>query len=730
MQFGIDDVDKEDIEKPKATILFDKKTPKESLTDEKKFRITKGTVEDISRLLNFDYIEYNGIKPFIQDKRAIEVESAHRALQLSQRELDIINTSNTQLEREYSKLIDAVNTFESINEAAIETNTSSQHFQERLEAEVVHIHDLLEQEKRRIFGLEHMKIRTRDDIVGIKTIHSDLLANIDKNKSELAILTATLRSMTLDVKMQERQFEEVMLEIESRQAQRDEQLQSIKYMVNEGKRSIQAIKDMSPASTHQLDPIVVPHEPSHPKGTLNSFQSRTSTARSMRTRSHNKSNPNHKQSFKSLSLVKSDHMKSELSIADDISSSLLTLEAQNIFLDTKLAEAEAWRVLLELRRKQLEERKLEVQNRRQFEGQLLRYDEEIDRLNGELHSITMRDVRLKEGLDSLCQAVPRFLTKLTHKTCQPSESIEEVSILIYIPIVVVCLFIHTYALYLLLYLWLFVQLEESIEALEIELSKTLLTLNTSLVSCSAITEGDEDDDDDDDCFSNRKPQSSSISNSTSSRGMSEMAKLHQYIHSQQGIELQSRLFKALMSALPNDTARNVRIHGNGRLSTRKKDPNASATASTFKFKSQSALGSQSKISSYRRFSRGSLSTLAGATERDSDDEDDDVDDSNTKRMNGMDNNYNNDTMMDTLDRKPALITTKLTFDRSTMKAISNLIVTQNMKPKRTTKVARNLSLKRGGQRGINYNSNTTNNDSTVQSTMDIIESTNNIRNEV
>ena len=135
MKFDMEDVNSEPVEKSKAHILFDKKIPKVSLTDEKKFRVaTKGTAEDISRLLNFDYIEYNGIKPCIQEERAVEIDFAYRALQQTQRDLDIISTNNIQLEREYAKIFDAVSTFEVIKDAADVTSTSFFYTQEHLEA--------------------------------------------------------------------------------------------------------------------------------------------------------------------------------------------------------------------------------------------------------------------------------------------------------------------------------------------------------------------------------------------------------------------------------------------------------------------------------------------------------------------------------------------------------------------------------------------------------------------
>lgn len=420
MKFEIE-VDEHQVEKPKATILFDKSTPKESLTDEKKFRIaTKGTAEDISRLLNYDYIEYNGIKPSIQEGRVAEIDIAYRLLQQTQRELDSLSIAKTQSEHEYAKLVDAVNTFEVIKDAAETTNSTRLHENGRLEEEVIHIYDLLEQERRRIFVLEHMKVRTRDDIVDIKAVHSSLLADIDKNKSELAILMANLRSMTLDLKMQERSYEDILFEIESRQAQREEQLQSIKYMVNEGNRSIQVIKEMTPASTRQLDAIIAPREPGRPCSTQRSFQSRCSSSRSTRRIKDSHSTPS------SNSLDRQYQGTLVLAAGSD-SADLSTLEAQNQFLDEQLAEADRWRMSLEQRRRQLEDRKLDAQTRRQFEGQILRYEEEICHLNGELQSIVRRDVQFKEALESLFQAVPRFLAKLTHKTHQPIESVAEVN---------------------------------------------------------------------------------------------------------------------------------------------------------------------------------------------------------------------------------------------------------------------------------------------------------------
>lgn len=260
------------------------------------------------------------------------------------------------------------------------------------------------------------------------------------------------------------------------------------------------------------------------------------------------------------------------------------------------------------------------------------------------------------------------------------------------------------------------------EILENELGKTLLTLNTSLVSCSAITEGDEDEEDEDDeedCFPKRR-------SSTAPSRVSEMTKLHRYFQSPQGVELQSRSFKALMASQPNDTSRNVRVvSAAGRSSTRKRDTNASATASTFRFKkSHSVLGSHSKISSSRRFSRGSSSMLQGSVEKDSDDDDaDDADDSNTKQADGQ-----QDSSVGQASRAPALITTTLSFDRNTMKAISNLIVNQHIRPKRAVKVARNLGLKRNALRP--GGSDPTTSGPSRGEEKDILESTNNIINEV
>ena len=143
----------------------------------------------------------------------------------------------------------------------------------------------------------------------------------------------------------------------------------------------------------------------------------------------NNSRPSSSSSYRSLALVSNselDQVGSDGCTSVIITTTVSTLEAQNSFLDSQLVQAEAWRASLEERRQQLEEKKLDAQTRRQFEGQMSRYDEELERLHGELHSISMRDVRVKEGFDSMCHAVPRFLTKLTRKTCQPSETLEEV----------------------------------------------------------------------------------------------------------------------------------------------------------------------------------------------------------------------------------------------------------------------------------------------------------------
>lgn len=262
-------------------------------------------------------------------------------------------------------------------------------------------------------------------------------------------------------------------------------------------------------------------------------------------------------------------------------------------------------------------------------------------------------------------------------------------------------------------------------------------MNTSLVSCAAITEGDEEEEEDDDEEENNKDEREgdemSTSRSMSSRSasrtrerLSEMAKLMQHINSQQGVELQSRLFKALMSASPNDTARNVRVVSmNKRIRSRREDvnANASATASTFRFKkSQSMLGSHSKISSYRRFSRGSSSMLTNFADRDSDDEDEVAEGEGESCKFRTGAGKTGEPTQDNIevDRPPTLITTTLSFDRKTMKAISDLVVSQHMRPKRAVKIPRNLNLKKTGQRAVANDDTIKNDDKNVD------ESTNNI----
>lgn len=216
----------------------------DSQADERKFNIsnTKATANDVARLLNHDYEKINSIKPSIFEERDIDINTAHLKLRHIQREHDTLCITNIHLEKENQKILDNIQSLQAVDEAAIETDNEAVNEQHKILQKISDTEDLLEKEKKLSFMYEHMRIRTRDDIVNIRAITTNYLINIKKHTSELIALQTTLRSLNNDIRQLEIEQDSLQQLIDSRREQRNEQLHSLKSMANDSERSVNRFK--------------------------------------------------------------------------------------------------------------------------------------------------------------------------------------------------------------------------------------------------------------------------------------------------------------------------------------------------------------------------------------------------------------------------------------------------------------------------------------------------------
>ena len=229
----------EEIKKPATLILYDKKPINDEVVDDRKFRMTtKDTVADVARLLNHDHVEFNGIKPVIIQQREEEIEVVRRELLRKQKVYDDLKTYNKHLEGQLKKLHDKMITLENVEDAAKETNIIQSEAHKTQLEEICYVGRELERVQKLYFMYDHMRVRTRDDVVDIKAICTKVISTMNIKKIELNTLQSTARSLNHEVSYLKTQYDAMYQEINSRRIQRKEQLQSLQTMAEEGETSV------------------------------------------------------------------------------------------------------------------------------------------------------------------------------------------------------------------------------------------------------------------------------------------------------------------------------------------------------------------------------------------------------------------------------------------------------------------------------------------------------------
>lgn len=228
----------------KAIILYDKKPINQEVVDERKFKLsTKDTVKDVSRLLHYDHIFVAGIKPNILQDRQNTIEEAHASLRRIQREHDNLCTRTIQRQNYLTKILDTISSLKNIVNADTETKSAAQVIHKSLLDQIDEIEQLVSKEKKLYFMFEHMRVRTRDDIVDIKAIRTNMMANIEKYKSELSIHHSTLRGIMSEISLLQQQYNATVEQIDSREEQREEQLISLQRLKSQDEESLKILQN-------------------------------------------------------------------------------------------------------------------------------------------------------------------------------------------------------------------------------------------------------------------------------------------------------------------------------------------------------------------------------------------------------------------------------------------------------------------------------------------------------
>ena len=469
-------------------------------------------MDDLDRLLEQDAIELLNMKKDISAAQKIEIDKAFKSMNDKKKEYDIIISYNELKEKEIKGYNDKLISLNNVSHAVSETGNEVKGIVQQLNEQIEEVNEEVAAESRTHKMITYIMNRLNEEINSCRVEAGKLTFNIEHVTHELNGVESTLRLSKHELSEQERTLNQLQSTLKSRKTQRQEKMVALHNIVTSGEHSIAKIQysmneSMMASKTSKQNTMLSENARSNiVSSSINNSQSIQQKINSLsETMSNIEMGDNHSKTYTN----------------DQIKEMIERYKSRHIRVEKLDTLAKELRDQIQLQKNKKEDltqqlhvtaaKYQQLASSRQLYQEVDMKDTALANARKEFDECKEKEYKLRNNIESVKRAFPRFLTKIT-KTSHPVPSDD--------------------------------QLPDIVHKLEDEISKLIKAIDTAMLKDATA--------DDLQAISAQSSANASSNDSTSEVG--RLQKLPGFAR------LQKQLFYNLMSARPDSSNTNIRVN--------------------------------------------------------------------------------------------------------------------------------------------------------------------------
>jgi chromosome segregation ATPase len=468
-------------------------------------------MDDLDRLLEKDAIELLNMKKDISAAQKAEIDRALKSLNDKKKEYDVIINYNELKEKEIKGYNDKLISLNNVSQAVSETGNEVKGIVQQLNEQIEEVNEEIAAESRTHKMITYIMNRLNEEINSCRVEAGKLTFTIEHVNHELNGVESTLRLSKHELSEQERTLNQLQSTLKSRKAHRQEKMVVLHNIVTSGEQSIAKIQ-------YSMNESMMASKISK-QNTMVSENTRSNIVSSSINNSRSI-----QQKINSLSETMSNVEigdKKKTYTNDQIKEMIERYKTRHIRIEKLDTLAKELRDQIQLQKNKKEDltqqlhvtaaKYQQLASSRQLYQEVDMKDTALANARKEFDECKEKEYKLRNNIESVKRAFPRFLTKIT-KTPHPVPSDD--------------------------------QLPDIVHKLEDEISKLIKAIDTAMLKDATA--------DDLQAISAQSSANASSNDSTSEVG--RLQKLPGFAR------LQKQLFYNLMSARPDSSNNNIRVN--------------------------------------------------------------------------------------------------------------------------------------------------------------------------
>ena len=468
-------------------------------------------MDDLDRLLEKDAIELLNMKKDISAAQKAEIDRALKSLNDKKKEYDVIISYNELKEKEIKGYNDKLISLNNVSQAVSETGNEVKGIVQQLNEQIEEVNEEIAAESRTHKMITYIMNRLNEEINSCRVEAGKLTFTIEHVNHELNGVESTLRLSKHELSEQERTLNQLQSTLKSRKAHRQEKMVVLHNIVTSGEQSIAKIQ-------YSMNESMMASKISK-QNTMVSENTRSNIVSSSINNSQSI-----QQKINSLSETMSNVEigdKKKTYTNDQIKEMIERYKTRHIRIEKLDTLAKELRDQIQLQKNKKEDltqqlhvtaaKYQQLASSRQLYQEVDMKDTALANARKEFDECKEKEYKLRNNIESVKRAFPRFLTKIT-KTPHPVPSDD--------------------------------QLPDIVHKLEDEISKLIKAIDTAMLKDATA--------DDLQAISAQSSANASSNDSTSEVG--RLQKLPGFAR------LQKQLFYNLMSARPDSSNNNIRVN--------------------------------------------------------------------------------------------------------------------------------------------------------------------------
>lgn len=468
-------------------------------------------MDDLDRLLEKDAIELLNMKKDISAAQKAEIDRALKSLNDKKKEYDVIINYNELKEKEIKGYNDKLISLNNVSQAVSETGNEVKGIVQQLNEQIEEVNEEIAAESRTHKMITYIMNRLNEEINSCRVEAGKLTFTIEHVNHELNGVESTLRLSKHELSEQERTLNQLQSTLKSRKAHRQEKMVVLHNIVTSGEQSIAKIQ-------YSMNESMMASKISKQNTTV------SENTRSNIVSSSINNSQSIQQKINSLSETMSNVEigdKKKTYTNDQIKEMIERYKTRHIRIEKLDTLAKELRDQIQLQKNKKEDltqqlhvtaaKYQQLASSRQLYQEVDMKDTALANARKEFDECKEKEYKLRNNIESVKRAFPRFLTKIT-KTPHPVPSDD--------------------------------QLPDIVHKLEDEISKLIKAIDTAMLKDATA--------DDLQAISAQSSANASSNDSTSEVG--RLQKLPGFAR------LQKQLFYNLMSARPDSSNNNIRVN--------------------------------------------------------------------------------------------------------------------------------------------------------------------------